>query len=628
MLQKELQQLLEMLKTDEYCTAAQMAQVLEISEKTVRLRIKELNKNLAFYGAKVVSKARFGYQLVVEDEEQFCLLPKQETEKAIPETNQERCEYLLDYLIWNNEYVKMDELCDVLYVSKTTLAKSIKNVEAILKRYDLALDRKPNYGILLVGKESDIRRMISDYFIKRNCTGTLNYAENEGELIELAYHSRTLLGKYNIRLSETAFVNFINYVYVAWKRMQCGHYLEIKVENIPELRSNEYAFANDVIAYLEQRGRVCYTDDELQYLLLYLAGKRMIGNVVENESNFVIHENTDRLALAMLDFVHRTYNMNFYNNFDVRMTLNQHLVPFDIRMRFDIPLKNPLLEEIKENYCLAYQISSEAAQVLRDHYKKEISEDEIGYFALIFELAMEREHKEERSDILVVCSTGKGSSRLLKYKYEQEFAGYLNRIYVCDLLELETFDFSKVQYVFTTVPITREVPVPIVEVGVFLGTEDIQKVTDVLRNGTGDYLYEYYRPERFFANVRLNSKDDALEYICQIIAEQEEVDDNFYNLVLEREAYIQMDYGCNIAIPHPNQIASEDTFAYVMVLEKPIIWNQNPVQVVLLTSIGRNEDTNRQKFYEATARFALSASAIASLIENPEFETLIELLKE
>lgn len=628
MLRKELQELLGMLGQREYRTAARLAEFLGISEKTVRLRLKELDHQLTDYGARVHSRARYGYQLIVEDEDKFHSMTETEDRSHIPETGQERGEYLLAYLIGQREYVKSEDLCEFLYVSKTTLTRSLKWVETILKRYCLALERRPNYGIRLLGKEIDIRRLISDYFIKRNCLEEVNMTHMEEEMVALAANIQSLLTKYELRLSETSFGNFLDYVYVAWKRMQHGYYLKMKIDDVPEMGIREHAFVRELIALLEQDGNVTYRKDEEQYLLLYLAGKRMIGNVVENESNFVIHERTDRLALAMLDIVNKEYRMDFHNNFDVRMTLNQHLVPLDVRLRFDIPLKNPLLLDIKKKYCLAYQISCEAVQALRDFYHKEISEDEIGYFALIFELAMEKDKRGEKLDILVVCSTGKGSSRLLKYKYEQEFADYLNHIYVCDLLELEHFDFTKVQYIFTTVPITRKVPVPIVEVGVFLGEDDIRKVTGALRRGSMDYLKQYYQPKRFLTCVKGETKEEVLEYICCVIARQEQVDGDFYDMVLEREAYIQMDYGSDIAIPHPNRIASEDTFAYVAVLEHPVIWNNSPVQVVLLSSVGRREDKNRQKFYEATARFALSGSAVRRLIEIPDFDVLMDQLQE
>lgn len=630
MIQRELQRLLNALETDEYKTAAQLANVLEVSEKTVRTRLKSLNDELKEYGAKVLSKARFGYKLSIIDEKKFHMLDKvEDTDKNyIPDSGKERNEYLLAYLVWHQEYIKADDLCDFLYISKPTLTKSLRSVEKILNRYDLEIERKPNYGMRLQGKELDIRRLYGDYFIKRNYRVEWNREHTEKELVKLAGDIRAMLTRYEIPLSETAFENFAECVYVACKRMKSGNYLQIEIEKLPETGIREKSFVKELADYIESQYKCKVSDEEKSYILLYLSGRRMVGNVVENDANFVIREELDRLALSMFDYIHREYHMDFRSDFEVRMTLNQHLVPLDIRLRFDIPLHNPMLEEIKSNYSLAYQISCETAQILSDHYHKEIADDEIGYLALIFELAIERKQIGEKSDILVVCSTGKGSSRLLKYKYEQEFGDYLNHIYVCDLIGLEKFDFSKVHYVFTTVPITKEIPVPIVEVGMFLGQDDVRKVTDILRKGPGGYLEEYFTEKRFFAHVKLETKEDVLEFMCEKIMEQEQVDADFYDMVLERESYIQMDYGNKIAIPHPNRIASEETFAYVLVLEHPVIWNQHPAQVILLTSVGRKEDKNRQKFYEATARFALDKNSIEKLICVPEYELLLQLLKD
>jgi lichenan operon transcriptional antiterminator len=277
---------------------------------------------------------------------------------------------------------------------------------------------------------------------------------------------------------------------------------------------------------------------------------------------------------------------------------------------------------------MAYQMAHVTSSVLREYYKKDIPEEEIGYFALIFALALEKGKTDCRYDILVVCGTGKGTSRLLKYKYEQEFSDYLKNIYVCDLLGLEEFDVSRVDYIFTTVPITREVAVPIIEVGMFLGTDDIQKITGLLRYGSnGGMIRRYYGEKRFIRDVPAGTKEEILAYLCGIIRRQEQIDPDFYELVLEREAYAQMDYGNYIAIPHPNRIASQESFAYVAVLEKPVIWNNQPVQVVLLVSIGRKEDRDMQRFYETTARFALNTEAVAAVIRNPEYEVFIEMLQ-
>ncbi|MDD3251131.1 MAG: BglG family transcription antiterminator [Lachnospiraceae bacterium] len=624
-----MNELSALLLQDEYRTAGQLASQLGVSEKTVRLKLYELHDLLSHHGAEVESKARFGYRLKVVDQEQFDAYRREtEQENPIPDSGKERMEYLLAYLVTRNEYVKAEDLCEFMYISKTTLTNALRLVEATLKRYRLSIERRPNYGMRVEGDEFDIRRLMCDYFVKRDSLEEQKLGNQQQEILKLAEQVRTLMTRYNVYLSELSFENFVYYVYVAWKRMKFGNYLKLKKENLPEIGIKEQAFIHELLLSIQDEDEIRCTADEENYLLLYLAGKRMIGNVVENDSNFIIHEKTDKLALDMLKMASEEYHLDFYSNFEMRMTLNQHLVPFDVRMRFDIPLRNPMLSEIKEKYALAYQVAYVTCSVLRNHYQKEISEDEIGYFALIFELEMEKEKTKDRYDILVVCSTGKGTSRLLKYKYEREFGDYIKHIYVCDLIGLETFDVSKVDYIFTTVPISKEVSVPIVEVGVLMGIEDIQKVSDILQNGSStNMIQRYYGPQRFLTGIHPDTRENILEYICKVIAAQEKVDPDFYEQVLEREACAQMDYGNLVAIPHPNRIASEESFAYVAVLNEPITWNRLPVQVVILTSIGRREDSERQKFYEATARFALSANAVAQLLAYPKYHMFARLLK-
>lgn len=623
-----LQELFALLRQEEYRTARQLAGQLGISEKTVRTRLRELNDELEKNGAKVVSRARFGYRLEVVDPVSLEAWQSKKGKGEPLENARERSDYLMACLLFRPGYVKIEELCDFIYVSRPTLTGCLKMVEATLKRYHLSLERRPGYGIRVEGGEFDIRRLISDYFIRRNCLTDFDISHQDQELQELARQVRTLMARYDVHLSEISFENFVNYTYISWKRIRSGFSLHLDTENLMEIGLKEQSFVRELIHTLEAEKGIHYTQDEEQYLQLYLAGKRMIGNMVENDSNFVINERTDRLALEMLKLAEQEYHLHFSNDFEIRMTLNQHLVPFDVRMRYQIPVKNPMLPEIKEKYSMAYQMAHVTSSVLREYYKKDIPEEEIGYFALIFALALEKGKTDCRYDILVVCGTGKGTSRLLKYKYEQEFSDYLKNIYVCDLLGLEEFDVSRVDYIFTTVPITREVAVPIIEVGMFLGTDDIQKITGLLRYGSnGGMIRRYYGEKRFLRDVPAGTKEEILAYLCGIIRRQEQVDDDFYELVLEREAYAQMDYGNYIAIPHPNRIASQESFAYVAVLEKPVIWNNQPVQVVVLVSIGRKEDRDMQRFYETTARFALNTEAVAAVIRNPEYEVFIEMLQ-
>ena len=291
MIRRELHKLMNLLRADEYRTASQLADALGVSEKTVRLRIKDLNEDLEKYGAVIESKARFGYRMQIEDQQQFEFLEKEENAEAeeyIPDNGKERSEYLLAYLVWHRDYIKAEELCDFLYISRTTLTKAIKDVEGILKRYDLEIERKPNYGMKIKGRELDIRRLVCDYFIRREYGVKLVGERAEKQLVELAGCIRKILVKYEIPISETAFETFVEYVFVACKRMCCDHYLKIAMDEIPETGIREKAFTNELSEYLGKKYKCIVTKEEKSYILLYLSGKRMVGNIVENDNNFVI----------------------------------------------------------------------------------------------------------------------------------------------------------------------------------------------------------------------------------------------------------------------------------------------------------------------------------------------------
>lgn len=379
---------------------------------------------------------------------------------------------------------------------------------------------------------------------------------------------------------------------------------------------------------IEQHEQIQLPEEEYIYIALHVAGRRMVGTDGRGKSNFVIREQIDRLVLQMMDLIYEDFKMDLRSNFDLRLSLNQHMVPLDIRLRYNIILKNPLLEEVKSSYSFAYTMAAHASSVLVNYYRREISEDEVGYLALIFELVLEQtEGQVEKHNILIVCSSGKGSSKLLLHKYQQEFGNYIDRIYVCDLLELEHFDFTKAEYIFTTVPITISVPLPIFEISLFLEKRDIVAVREVLEKGNRNFLNDYYNKDAFFGCVKGDTKEEVLSYMCREIKKQKDLPDNFFEAVMEREYLGATDFGNLVAIPHPIHILMDESFVYVGILEKPILWTNNMVQVVFLTSISDRENENLQKFYQTTTSFLLSAEGVRTLIEKRNFQSLMELLR-
>ncbi|OUQ39257.1 BglG family transcription antiterminator [Faecalibacterium sp. An121] len=150
------------------------------------------------------------------------------------------------------------------------------------------------------------------------------------------------------------------------------------------------------------------------------------------------------------------------------MMLNQHLQPLDIRLRYGIPVENPILQDIKREYFFAYTIANQAVVTLREHYQCAIPESEVGWLALIFQMAVESRHAIARLNILIICASGSASSHLLLSRIKRAFPAYIAKAEVCTIFELEHRDLGGIDYIFTTVPIPFPVGVPILEIHDFI----------------------------------------------------------------------------------------------------------------------------------------------------------------
>ena len=615
---KYIKEILSILSADSYITAEKLAKELNVSEKTVRIKIQELNNELEKTGVKIISKPRYGYTLLCDDSKDIKAI---DFNTNIVNDFEYRTKYIFEYLINNEEYIKSDALSEALDISKTTLTNTLKMIEDNIKYYNIKIDRRPNYGIKLIGNEFDIRNCIIDYYLKQQSYDD-KYTNKSLENLVIDF-----IKDNDIKLSEINLENFILYISLSIERIKNNKVIKDYDEDVlKDIKKEELELAEKLAKILEENDNIKIDNIEVIFIAVHIASKSLL--ISSENSNFIIQNKLDNIVQKMLDLIFNNLKIDLRNNLNLRLLLNHHMIPLDIRIRYNVLQKNPMLCDIKTNYGLAYLIASEANTVLKSYYNKDIPDDEIGYLALLFQIALE-ENKEKRNkiNILIVCGSGKTISKLLMYKYKKEFGEYIDNIYTTDLIMLKDFDFSKINYIFSTVPITFKVPIPIIHIGLFLETNDIINVKNVLELSENNFLNNYYNSNLFSANIKGNDREEIIKNICENIKKYIDIPDNFYDSVLKRESLSETDFGNLVAIPHPFEILTDTTFVYVAILEKPIIWYKNNVQVVFLISVSNNKDDNLQKFYQYTVDFLLNEESVIKLLENKTFDNLMCLLK-
>lgn len=642
MISRQMSDIYRRLSENEYQTAEVLAEELGVSSKTVRNQLKNLNELLSDFGVYVESKHGAGYRLVVEDpgrqrdlEE---LMQKRELQtSAIPNSSEERVEYLLEYLLNAEGYVKLDDLSKMLYISKKTLTGNLKEVESLLGEYHLKLQRKPNYGIRIDGKEFNRRLCIAGFVAKKvRMMEKLGGDQDVTEEIQWIHQCvQSCLFKYNFDISSVAFQNLVLHIQIAILRMRGGHYVPAAEEETDRIRDKKtYRLAEEILGQIKEKFQVEFPESEIEYIAIHLEGKKMVispETPEEGEGNLIISQEISDVVDLMLSVVYDAFKFDFRDDLELRMSLSQHLVPLVVRLQHDMKLNNPLLKDIRERYSLAYSMATTSCVILNHKYHKTVKEDEIGYIALLYALALERKKTEiAKKNILLVCASGKGSAQLLLYRYKTEFGPYINKIRVCDVGRIKEQDFSEIDYIFTTVPIPVKVPVPIQEVEYFLKSSDVQAVKRTLMGKTDSPVLDIYPRDLFLPHMKFADKDEALQALCGFVYERGLVPREFLASVRAREVLAKTAFGNMVAMPHPIEMMGKTPFVCVAVLDEPIQWTADApdslVQAIFLVSVANYGHFDVQKFYQVTAKLLLDGASMKELIRNQDYETLKSLL--
>ena len=104
--------------------------------------------------------------------------------------------------------------------------------------------------------------------------------------------------------------------------------------------------------------------------------------------------------------------------------------------------------------------------------------------------------------------------------------------------------------------------------------------------------------------------------------------EGLYNQVMQRENIGSSYFSKDIAVPHPMNAVSSDTFIVVRFSEKPIVWDEekNKVNLVMLMHIGRNNPQAFQMWNYLSKLFA-SKELIEQMSEDMTYEYFITLIK-
>ena len=626
--QRQIEILLEFCNhSDEFLTASHFAKKLDVSLRTVQGDMKVIRKELADETcAELVSKASKGSCIQVKNYDEFSAfvnsLYQQYTTVSLNYPTS-RISKILLLLLNRHRAVSVMELEDKFYISRSTLQNDLKKVEEILEKFQLEL-LKSNNKVMIDGYEINKRRCLAEqdlYLAHIKNEQGMVYID-ERQLAKIKNILTDIFVNYKYHIMDTDFNNAILFLNIMICRMGEGFYIQPGELDISEQLGNEYEIAKAVFGKISRRFFIKVPDEEIRYFSLYLKGQ---GN---NRDSDTITQEMDNFISEAFEEIRRNFGVDFTDNINLRITLALHCMSLSIRIKYDMQVKNDMLNYIRETFPLGYDIGAYFAFLLHQQYGKRVSEDEVALLAVHFYSSLlELNSRQGNKRILVISALKNSMTLLMKQTLLKWFSEYVSVIDFVNPMDV-TEDMLDEYDIFLTTEKEE-----FFEKGLAMYVDTFPNQHDYMNiklniDGFRDIedVADIFHPE-LFSSVKSSNKEEVLSMLCEKSTAYFQVE-NLHLQVLQREEIGSTFFSKQIAVPHPMYAVSSDTFVAVCVSKEPIICDEekNEVHLVMLMHIGKNNPQAFQLWDYFSKMFA-DKSLVERLVEDPSYPNFIRLVK-
>ena len=615
----------------EYVTSEQLSAICHVSTKTILKDIQSLNEDMKVTDNYIDVKPSYGLKLVINDMDAFSDFSAsyRPFQDYFVFSVNEREDWVQKYLIEEDKWIKSEYICEMLFISPSVLSQCLKTIRKSLAQYDLKLVQKPHYGMKVEGREFNKRLCLSaiymTYIDQREDFPGKQFNEEELEVINtITSVLDNVLTRFEISMSEVSVQNFIIDIFVLLKRVKQGTLLKATEKMVIDIsRWTESIVAVEIAKEIKKQLDIELGDQEIVSLSIHLASKRIIRHYDESIHRIIQNFDVMQIVDNMLDNIAEQWHIDFTQDRELCSMLTLHLIPLEVRSRYNVVLQNPLTIKIKQQNILAYQLAVSACNQLVDYHGNNLSDEEISYIALHIELALLRKQIKEKKNVLIMSGGGRGTSSILAYQIKELYNKYINEIKMVDYIGIKKYDFSHVDLLITSAPIKEELPISIIEVNYYLTEQDKKKIKNYLDDQEIFHMSLHLEENLILRNINISKKEDVIAYMIQHTIKQEDLiekmieNDYIGNYELENMVAV---LSCQANIPESKVIMA--------ILEKPILWNKRKVQLIIMPIIGAHMNLQVLDLFKELSLLVQNALYIKKIITQQNYKDILDIFAD
>lgn len=629
---KEALQIIGLVLNHGSATASMIAENVGVSEKTIRKRIAYANEILRDNDAgMLVARPKMGIVLRGNQDQRgkaFDLIYIKKDD--FPEHDHERMLETLRIVLRSvhRDTITINQIAEQLYMSPPTVAREIKECKKWLGAFNIELESVRNKGLRIECSELDYRQAMKEYICKlcdrSDIDREMKYLFPEIDIDLIRESLIWVENEWNLLLTESSFAEILTYLCIAtFENTRKIHKLKLYLEEEVS-RYNEFNFAERVYRKLNDHLGLSTRDEEVRYLTIQILCSKVISSANADPAN-MMREYDHKLR----DFVSRTITvvsdvLNTDLTGDERLYegLLNHIRALIFRLKYGQTVDTTVNSYIRENFITTLKVSWLVSTLFEEYFSLSIGDDELSYIALYIQTAIA--YSRMPAEALLVTDQNSSVTRLIhdRILHNSLDIGSLRDVTVHQFLRNP---FPAAELVISLVPLSISDERILVLKDPF-HENNLEKIHEKLmelrarRNKEKPHFdsvcHRLFEPDLMMTAVHYEDKDELLYDMCRLLENKGYVSHGYYASVIKRERAANTAIGGEVAIPHGDMSFTNESKIVVAVLDEPINWGDEKVDVVFLLNIlmkSEAEVSKWQAFYRQFISLTDSGEAIEKM---------------
>jgi transcriptional antiterminator len=266
------------------------------------------------------------------------------------------------------------------------------------------------------------------------------------------------------------------YLAIVTRRVRAGRQAELQSGQLRSLIDHPVAAAAArIAAAVEKDAKLSLGEADVAAITEFLLGfVELVDASLAAQADDEVE--IDRLVAAAASRLHPA----LAEDVQLRRSLGEHLRRLRVRLRYGLPVTNPLDQEVRQRYPDVYRVASDIVAALHPVGDAVVPQEEVGFLTMYLAGSLERNRLRPKVRITVVCPAGMATAWILVSRLSAEFPNIeITRVVSKTAFEMDV-DLDATDLVVSTIPLEELTSVQTVVVSPLLRERDLRHLSRIL----------------------------------------------------------------------------------------------------------------------------------------------------